>query len=250
MVGKKKELFIWRSIAIFGTVLLLVKIITCFIYNNFTSGSTPNPKDFFPVQTIFAINVLGFFIFIFLIFKPLKLELYGLFSFLYAIPFLVDGYCPFIGVLMILLSITTLYVRGFYNNHTKIKFILTGLITLGLMLSGIKYGFELWIDGFLNSLSRTLIIGIITYLILNKVAKDKKYSGKPVLDLSKFPELTDRDKEWIKKLLTETKYTTIASQYEISEGAVKNRMRFIFKILNVPDRIGFMASFSGYEVLY
>lgn len=33
-----------------------------------------------------------------------------------------------------------------------------------------------------------------------------------------------------------------------AEGTVKNRMRGIFKILDVSDRIGFMATYGGYEI--
>jgi hypothetical protein len=33
-----------------------------------------------------------------------------------------------------------------------------------------------------------------------------------------------------------------------AEGTVKNRMRLIFKVLDVSDRIGFMATYGGYEI--
>ncbi|AEE17913.1 helix-turn-helix transcriptional regulator [Treponema brennaborense] len=247
--GRNNELIIWRCIAIFGAILLLSRIIPNIINNDYHTGTISDSKDSFSRISMFVINVIGFFVFIFLIFQPLKLELYGIFSFLYAVYFFIDGYSPLMGVLMFILSFSTLYKRGFYRKNKKTKFIFTCIFLSLIMISGIRYGIDIWFDGFINTFGYLFIIGLIAYVILSKVAKDKKYSGQPVLDFNKFPDLTERDKEWIKLLITETKYTTIAHEYGISFGTVRNRMRYIFKILGVPDRIGFMASFSGYEIL-
>lgn len=90
-----------------------------------------------------------------------------------------------------------------------------------------------------------LILLISFHLSLGKLI----FTSDKVLDLSAFPDLTIRDIEWIKLILKEIKYETIARKYNLSEGTVKNNFARIFKILNVGDRIHFMAVYGGCKVL-
>lgn len=68
------------------------------------------------------------------------------------------------------------------------------------------------------------------------------------MDLSQFPELTDRDKLWIHKVQSDAKYETIAKESNVSLGTMKNRMHQIFKIIDVPDRISFLSVYGGYTI--
>jgi len=68
------------------------------------------------------------------------------------------------------------------------------------------------------------------------------------LDLSEYPDLTERDKEWIELALSQEKYDSIARRYNLSPNYAKKRKRVIFKILEVPDRLSVISEYSGYIV--
>ena len=177
--GKANQLLIWRLIAIFGAVLLLSTLVYSIVYNDY--GNTPEPQDFFPSWSLIALNTVGLCVFSFLIFKPLKLELYGLFSFIYAVQILVDGYAPLIGILMYILSMTTLYVRGFFRKKPKLKIICASILFICLVLSGILYGLVKYLDGFIQSIGHLFFIVILSFVIFDKLLTEKKYSCRPVL---------------------------------------------------------------------
>jgi DNA-binding CsgD family transcriptional regulator len=71
-----------------------------------------------------------------------------------------------------------------------------------------------------------------------------------VWDLSQYPELTKRDKEWLKQILEEKRYEEIAADSGITVGTLKNRMHQIFNIVGIDDRISLLATYSGYEVKF
>ena len=46
------------------------------------------------------------------------------------------------------------------------------------------------------------------------------------------------------------KYKEIAQSIHGSEGALRNKLSKIYKILEVGDRTGFLTIYSGYELIY
>ena len=71
-----------------------------------------------------------------------------------------------------------------------------------------------------------------------------------VWDLSQYPELTQRDKEWLRDILEEKRYEEIATASGITVGTLKNRMHQIFNIVGIQDRIQLLGTYSGYEVKF
>ena len=71
-----------------------------------------------------------------------------------------------------------------------------------------------------------------------------------ILDLSQYPELTLRDKEWLRDIIEEKKYEDIARDSGITIGTLKNRMHQIFLVIGVEDRIQLLATYGGYEVKF
>lgn len=242
----KQDKFIWRLIAIVIFIISTVHLIFLVYINNCTKQQIL--YVFFPPFTYILLNIFGIFFTLFLIFQPLKFELYGILSFAYSIVLLTDGCFSLMGILMYCVSITVLYNKGFYQKFPKIKIFITVLVFLIVSLQSIRYGLKVFFQGLISSLEYIFIFSIFLYILYKQAFIDRKLASAPILDLSKFPELSIRDKEWIKLLLTETKYSTIANQYKVTEGTVKNRMRQIFKILSVADRLTFIATYSKYEL--
>ena len=69
-------------------------------------------------------------------------------------------------------------------------------------------------------------------------------------DLSQYPGLTTRDKEWLRDILKEKRYEEIATASGVTVGTLKNRMHQIFNIVGVEDRISLLATYGGYEVKF
>ena len=65
-----------------------------------------------------------------------------------------------------------------------------------------------------------------------------------------YPELKQRDAEWLKAILKGEKYQYIAIEYKMSVGSVKNRFKYIFSILECGDRRGFITSYADYEIIF
>lgn len=151
-----------------------------------------------------------FFLIIFIIF-PYKFEAVAVFAFLYTGVLLYADPLNPLSVLIYFLGFVSLYIRGLLKKKRLLK---SCLISAGIIV----------------------------------MEKNKVKQNNCVLDLTLFPDLTQRDREWIEMALSQEKYDTIARQYNLSPNYVKNRMRIIFKILEVPDRLALIAKYSGYDV--
>ena len=78
----------------------------------------------------------------------------------------------------------------------------------------------------------------------NLATKDK------VLNLAEFKGLDRSDMYLLQQVLDNVKYKEIAQKIHGSEGALRNKLSKIYKILEVGDRTGFLSIYSGYELLY
>ena len=54
----------------------------------------------------------------------------------------------------------------------------------------------------------------------------------------------------LQDIMTQMKYKEIATKIHGSEGALRNKLSRIYKILEVGDRTGFLTIYSGYELIY
>lgn len=70
------------------------------------------------------------------------------------------------------------------------------------------------------------------------------------LDIQKYSELKKRDAEWLAQIVNGVKYDTLAIDYNMSLGSVKNRLRVIFDELKVGDKQGFLNKYSDFEICY
>lgn len=197
-------------------------------------------------------NIIFMFIFIFLIANPQKFILVGVISLLYSFDNLLSNVqLPFIGIPMYALCITTFSIRGFYIQHKKIKVFISILIYILSLIIPFFYD-----DEFFEHFITKIAISIVTFATLFFAFEYAKQSGskqatkEKVLNLAAFKGLDRSDMYLLQDVLENKKYKEIAQKIHGSEGALRNKLSKIYKILEVGDRTGFLTIYSGYEIVY
>lgn len=250
----KKMLHTYR---IFSIVGLIISLITIF----FDIKDEYPLSKFFPffltIENFFGViqNIICAIMFIILIIKPQKFEYISVMSFTYTVQIIAfeDSSTNIMGMFMYILGISSFLIRGFFKKNKKLKYIIFIILYFLLCTTKIRFGYYVFIDYLIQTLGYSLVFAIILFFILeyfNQQIKkaDNQITQQNILDLSQFPELTARDKLWIHKVQSDAKYETIAKESNVSLGTMKNRMHQIFKIIDVPDRISFLAVYGGYTI--
>lgn len=235
----KKMNLVYRIISVLGIVLLSVCVALGAIFDRTV---WQGPLIYLHLFAILLLTVV--------LVWPKRFGLFSLGAFSYSVYFLIfDCLCEKpMGFFMFILSCAVLFARGHFRKHRWPKVGIAAVIFFGLFSTEIRFGVEKYFRSLVALSAYVFVIALIIFFYYMYLRNVGKSPVEKFLDLSQFKELTERDKEWLRLIQKETKYITIAKQYSISEGTVKNRMRCIFKILDVSDRIGFMATYGGYEL--
>ena len=196
------------------------------------------------------LNILVGLLLLVFIFFPSHIEIFSIISGIYSSTYFVINPDNTMSVLMFFICVSTLYARGFFNRKIKQKFVLAVVIFLGFWLSGLRNGLDTFFSSGIQVLGYAFSCFCILFFILIKPNRKTDEEINKILDLSKYDGLKKRDAEWLNEVIKKTKYETIAIQSEMTEGAVKNRFRQIYKILNVGDKIGFLNKYYGYTVCF
>lgn len=230
---------IYRCISILAAILISIYTTANVILGNFTFADYHLYINLFTL--IFTIISIVF---------PVKIEFLAIVSFVYAVEILFTKilHQDVMGLLMYVLTCAILFSRGFFRKKRLFKTVCVVILFFVLFSTELRFGTADFVKSLFYVAEYAFVITLIILFYYLYLRNQGKSPIEKFLDLSLFPELTDRDKEWIALILKETKYSTIASQYNVTEGTVKNRVRVIFKILDVSDRIGFMATYGGFEI--
>lgn len=241
----KQTLLFFRIFSIAMMIALTVANVCIFLTNGFSTIT--NSKTLIPViaNTFFAFGFLIAFFF------PTRIGIFSMLSFLYSTTvFILDPKSP-IAVPMFFLALATLYARGSFKENKKIKIIIASVLYIALNLTMLRFGIKFFIDTFLDKLGMALVISSIVFFI--QIYTHDTYEKKEkenLLDISKYPDLTKRDSEWLCMILNGEKYMSIAVDYKMALGSVKNRLKFIFSTLGVGDKQGFLSLYKGFEICY
>lgn len=227
---------------IYGAALTLLSSMTAFLL--FTAKDPQN----LPLLLVCSISIL---LITPLLFFPSKIEIFSVASLLFSV-YLLLQYCFYekpASMLLYALFSAILFSRGYYRKHRFLKTSLTVLFFLILFSLQLRFGMQAFCKSLFTLAWYSLNIFLILFFYYLYLRNQGKARIEKVLNLSQFSELTERDKEWLRLVQKETKYDTIASQYSVTTGTVKNRMHFIFDVIGVSDRIGFMATYGGFDLL-
>ena len=197
-------------------------------------------------------NLVFICFFIFLIFKPQKFILVGIIALCYSFDNLLsDHQMPLIGIPMFTLCIATFAIRGFFLNNTKLKISIFSIIYLISLIVPVFYD-----DNFVDNCITKIAISIVTFASLFFSAEYARQRGstqatkEKVLNIASFKGLDRSDMFLLQDVLENKKYKEISQKIHGSEGALRNKLSKIYKILEVGDRTGFLTIYSGYELIY
>lgn len=193
---------------------------------------------------------LVFFIIVFI--RPKNIIFFAIITFLYSFKIiLVDTLAENpLGQSLYLLGVSCLLYIDFYKKHRKAKIISSILLNLILIGHSLRLGVIVFINSLIVALGYGLVLLVTIFFTTNflKLIHIKKTAR--IWDLSKYSELTQRDKEWLKQILDEKKYDEIAKDSGITVGTFKNRMHQVFNVVGVEDRISLLATYGGYEIKF
>ncbi len=153
-------------------------------------------------------------------------------------------------ILMFSIGLITLQLRGYFKNGKVVK--LTALIVMFLaaLSSELRFGFGTFLNSFLDMLGASFLMFLIFIFVQRYIKLKNPFMLTPICDFSDYDELTDEDKEIIRLLKEGQKYDWIAGKLGIATSTLKKKVHRIFKILDVPDLIGFQAQFSAQELVF
>lgn len=237
-----------RVLAIVGVLILGVSLIVRFFFTNDSSYEFTFFDDLWIVFEIADLILLGI-----IVVNPVKIGFFATASLLMSIVcFISDSFNP-MGIVMFFLFFTIMNARGFYAKRKKIKIFFTIILYIVILIPLFLLPPKEVIPEIIYN-----IIGYTFALICILVFASKWIQNEAllapeeskILELSKYPGLTKRDAEWLNKIKDGVKYHSLAIDYKMSDGTVKNRVRVIYNALQCGDRLGFMNFFSDYEICF
>ena len=253
IIYEKPFLTAMRIFACVASVLLIV-VTSLRIYNTFFTKQTPS--DF---RNIFGIteNLVAIIFFYLMIIHPQKIEYLAIVSFMYTIACLALDLNNPMGILMYGLGISVFYVRGLFIHKTRQKTIIAIIVYICLLCGGFLYSLLLhetadYFDAILEKTGYTLVLSIIIFLLIthNHFSKASTQTIPKILNLAEIPGLVETDVVLLQKVLENEQYKNIARAVYKAPGTVRNRLNKIYDLLGVMDRIGFISTYMGYEIVF
>ena len=257
IIYEKPFLTAMRIFACVASVLLIV-VTSLRIYNTFFTKQTPS--DFRNISGIIE-NLVAIVLFYLMIVHPQKIEYLAIGSFMYAFACLALEFNNPMGILMYGLGISVFYVRGLFIHKTKQKAIIAIIIYICLLCCGHLYALLImkitingpdYLDAILNQIGYTLVLSIILFLLItqNHLYRAETQTKPKILNLAAFPGLVETDVVLLQKVLENEQYKNIARAVYKAPGTVRNRLNKIYDLLGVMDRIGFISTYFGYEIVF
>ena len=239
----KKTLLLFRLFALIAIVILITSFINSIIYKNLFSSYS---------NTIFYFtNIISIFLLFFVLIYPQKIEVCSVITFIYSLQIFIFEPNNTMGLFMYILTVAMLYARGFYNIHKKQKNIFTIIIFILLNLSQMRFGSKIFLNSLIQTVGFSFIYLLSIYFIKAAIRNDyNTNSSSNILNLKHYDKLTIRDALWLIQIQNKVKYDPIAIKSKVAPGTVKNRLKFIFSVLEVGDKQGFINEYSTFEICY
>ncbi len=244
-----------RFFCINGIIVEVLCILRLFLRTNFTLDIPEiiNLKTFLESDLNIAIvDFTSLAFFIFLIFFPQHISCFAIIAFLYSFKIIIVDTLAAnpIGQLLYLLGVSCLIYIGFFKTHRACKIVCSVILNHVLIAFSARFGALVCINSFIVSFGYSLALLVTLFFTTNFMRQIHIKKTARIWDLSQYPELTQRDKEWLKQILEEKRYEEIASSSGVTVGTLKNRMHQIFTVVGIEDRISLLSTYGGYEVKY
>lgn len=234
-----------RILAVIAIVLLLsIDVLELLGFLN----SIKVKMDFETIKLIIA-NFLVAVLFVFVLIYPHKFGLIAIACFYYAVPSITEKTINPMAILMFGLALLILNVRGFFLKHIKVKIILLSLALFAMQCIRLRFGIEFFINGLIDDIGYSLVFlsGIFfTYVFAVRNVKPTE----KILNVAEYEGLKEADADMLRRVLDNQQYKMIAIDFNQKEGSIRNRLNKIYDILGVADRIGFLTTYTGFQIVY
>lgn len=246
MYSPKSQLFI-RVIAVIIFLLLLSSNTVRLVSFRLNPVSAPELSDFITLIHNFICSVFMLILFFF----PSRLGLLAIPAFTSAF---ISSYFftrNTIDIFLFISGTAILNFRGYYHSHRKLKLIFTVIGFASMQLLQLQFGFEYFVSILIYNTGFLFTVMLIFFFIHNHLLElDDRKSSMGTLNIADYPDLQHRDAEWLKKIKEHCLYKEIASDYNLKEGTVRNRLQFIFNTLEVGDKKGFLNKYADTEIVF
>ena len=229
------------------TIITLRGIYYCVSSNFYSEYNTlQRIKGFINILINLVIIVFA----LLLVFKPERFFLIGIGSLLYSLSIAFMNSSSAMSLLMLGVSVATFIIR--YNTKKKNAFIFFGTVYLVELLLPLLQGVDSYLEVTLMKIGITFTLLIMIYFF-SESAKQKGINlgnNNKILNIALYPGLERSDFLLLQDILNNMKYKDIARKIHGSEGALRNKLSRIYKILEVGDRTGFLTIYSGYKLIF
>lgn len=236
-----------RIISIVASLFLLITNILILI-----SGKTHYfyyNKDLWKYFTV-LLNFLVILLLIIVSVFPTKIGILSIVCFIYAVIIIVFEPENQIGGLLFLSGVELLHLRGFFLKKKFLKNTIAFVAYMILVLTEIRFGFSMFLSVFFDKIAYLILMFINLFCSIFYYHFYYEKRIQDTLRIKDFPELNKRDTQWLLMTQAHKTYKEIAREYKLKEGTVRNRMNYIYKILECGDKIGFMNNFGNYKILF
>ncbi len=201
---------------------------------------------------ILVFRFLIIFLLIWLSIKPQNFILIGIISLIAFIDNNIFTSGNYINIILYALFISTFLIRGWFNTYKILKYGFSILLYIIELLPSFFVHNEDYLSIFLTKIAFS-ILTLAVIFFFSEYAKQtgiKAGSGTRTLNLASFKGIERSDMFLLQDVLNNMKYKDIAQKIHGSEGALRNKLSKIYKILEVGDRTGFLTIYSGYTLIY
>ena len=195
------------------------------------------------------INTACVFLCILLAFFPVKIGLITLTSFLYSFVCCFEYMNP-MSTGMFFICITSLYARGIKSKNTKLQITLIILVYFLMSLISLRFGLRKFLVELVFRMATSLVM-IITYIfVIFYINNLENQKNDKRLNLAEYEGLDARDAKILTRIQQHIKYDAIAPEVYLGVGALKNRLKCVYTILEVGDKHGFLNRYEEFEIVY
>ncbi len=241
-----KEEHLWKIIPATGLFFTLLVIIANIVIQS--SPDFAHEVDVTSTITLIS-NSLTAIVFLYLVIFPPRLFVYAGLCFFNGLLNIVMG-GDIIGFLLYVLGTAFLFRGEFFREKARTKLFALVLILLGALLFQILTSTAQFLHSLLYIGVLAIIFALLLFLFypfLTSLMPEP--AEKPVIDLGTF-DMKNRDLDFLKRVLANEKYDSIANSYHISESTIKQRMLVLYKKLGVENRNEFLLLASKSELVF
>lgn len=252
-IYSKKTLNGIRIIATATLILLLLttcKKIYDFIINDFYNSYDQSIKNDEIISM--CLNCIIIIFSAILIKQPQRFLLISIASLIFSIVAEIYNTSSFTSFLMLVVAIATFLFRFNYKSYKKLALVVFIPVILFDFLFQLTKGTAIFVEMTWQKIEMIFTFGISTFFfceyskqnVLRETIKDK------VLNLADYKGIERSDLYLLQDVMNNIKYKEIAKKINGSEGALRNKLGKIYKILEVGDKTGFLTIYSGYTLVY